>query len=77
MRSPFFCVVMQRILVVSSEVSGKSIGLIFRGQLVQEARTSWPIGRPETSVINYKHTPRNSLEERIPDLSYQFSSSNH
>ena len=51
-----------------TDVSGKPIGPIFRGQ-VSKFLNSWPlktgsIGRPETSVMKYHYTVRNFTEER-------------
>jgi hypothetical protein len=59
------------IINTSTDVSGQTIGPIFKGQM-----SSWtprplkvgPIGCPETSITNYQPTPCNISEEQTSQL---------
>ena len=56
-----------------TDVSAQTIGPIFRSQESKKKNNSWPlkmglIGCPETSVINYRHSPRNNPEEHSSHL---------
>jgi len=72
MRPPLFWDVTQCRLVIA-DVSGQSIGPIFKGQAVIALEDGADRFR-ETSVINYQSTMRNIPEEQRPQLGDQLKS---
>jgi hypothetical protein len=72
MRPPLFWDVKQCRLVIA-DVSGQSIGSIFKGQAVIILEDGADRFR-ETSVINYQSTLRNIPEEQRPQLGDQLNS---
>jgi hypothetical protein len=59
MRTVFFWVIKQRVVVISYRSSEQSIGPIFKGQ---ESNC------PETSIKNYHHSLRNNPEQRSAQI---------
>jgi len=58
-RTVLFWVFMQRVVVISYRLFGKSYRSHLKGTRVKMG----PIGCPETSVWNFHYSPRNNLEE--------------
>jgi hypothetical protein len=73
MKSSLLWDVMQRRLLVVTEILGKPISPIFRWlkhyrKIVLVLLKFGPIGCPETSITNYQSKPRKILEEQRSDF---------